>query len=96
MKLLSTIKVAQLKKGSFENDEKETVEYFQVQFLDTITKKLGDDYIECQDVATIGVTADLAAQIEEGETYTFELRAQATNPKSGFPQVKYKIVGIEA
>lgn len=95
MKLKAEVKVGAIKQGSFEDEDGKIVEYFQVQFLDDVTKKLGEDFITLQEVATAGISKELASELEVGNTYECEIRVKATNPKSGFPKIKYSIVGVE-
>jgi len=94
MKLYAEITPANINEGSFENERGETVEYFQVQFMDKVQKKLGEEYIEVDDVATVGIRKELLEKLQVGKKQKVEIRATCTNPKNGFPKVKYSIIDI--
>lgn len=96
MKLYAEIKVEAINSGTFKDEDDKSIDYFQVQTLAPVTKKLGDNYVELQDIATLGISKELVGQIEQGKTYVFEVSAKAQTPRSGgFAQVKYRIVGIK-
>ena len=94
MKLIAEVKVEAINHGEFKNDENETIKYSNIQFHDTVMKKLGDDYVEMPDIGQMSVPQELVSQIQKGKTYQFEVKAKCTNPKTGYPKVKYSVAAI--
>lgn len=94
MKLFTEITPAAINEGSFENEAGEKVEYFQVQFMDKVSKKLGDEYIEVEDVATVGIRKELIEKVQVGKKLKAEIRVTVSNPKNGFPKAKFSIIDI--
>lgn len=94
MKIYSEIMPAAIESGSFEDEAGQKIEYFKVQFMDTVSKRLGEEYVDVEDVASCGISKELLAKIEVGKKTRVELRVGVTNPKSGFPKPKFTIVSV--
>jgi len=94
MKLIAQVKVEAINHGEFKNDDGETIKYSNIQFMDRVQKKLGEKFIEVDDIGQMGISQELVGQVEEGKTYSFEVRAKCTNPKVGWPRVKYSVASI--
>lgn len=95
MKLTTKITPTDLKSETFTNEQtKEVIPYFQVQFIDEVMKKVGDEYRAFPDLATVGCSKEILDQLTVGEEVEVVIRCKATNPASGFPKVKYTIAEI--
>jgi len=82
--------------GEFEDSEGRKVKYYRVQYLDKTIKVAGDKEYECQDLVEIGVKEDCLEAVEAniGKPTICKLRAMTTRPKTGFPSIKYTIIGV--
>lgn len=97
MKVFAEIEVKAINSGTFKDDDDKTVDFYQVQTIGQVRKRLGDEWVELPDVETLGISKELVDQIEVGKTYTFEVSAKAQTPRSGgFAQVKWRIVALKA
>lgn len=95
MELQAKLTPTEIYKGSFEDDKGETVEYVTVQFLTTVSKRVGDEYRDFEDVATMSCRKELADLLEVDKEALVAVTAKAQQPKKGgFPIVKYTIVNV--
>jgi len=97
MKLFTKITPTDLEEGRFTKDDGEDVLYYKVQFIDTISKKVGDEYMDFKDVTKVGCSKEIYESLEIGVEVEVEMSVRIKMPRKGaggFPTLNFKVEAI--
>jgi len=91
MKLTAKLTPLDLKKGSFENQDKETIEYFQVQVEMQKEVKVGDELRTQTEYPLLSCTKEVYENLEVGIEANFEVAVTYDFKNKA---LKYRLVDI--
>jgi len=97
MKLFTKITPTEVREGSFTDDKGEVITYYKIQFIDTLTKKVGEKYMDFNDVSLISCSKEISEQLEVDVESEVEVSVRVKTPRkgeSGFPTLNFKIEAV--